>query len=329
MALRIIQVGVGGFGAGWLDLVNEEEDCLIAAIVDTDPRALEAAREKLGIGGARCFGTLERAMASVQCDAVLIVTPPAVHAEQAITAIESGKHVLIEKPLADSMEAARRTVACARTNDVVFMVSQNYRFRPGARAVRKIVADGGIGALGYVGVQFHKAPAFEGSYRLTMEYPLLMDMSIHHFDLIRYLTGADPVAVFARSWRPAWSWFDHEPAIAALFEMGNGITVNYFASWVSRGRETTWDGDWRLQGPDGAVVWRDDRIALAKPDTEFPIPPAMMSATDLRYSLHEFMRCVAGRGEPETSGADNLKTLAMVFGALESIKTGQRVSCQV
>lgn len=328
MALRIIQVGVGGFGAGWLELIHQEENCLIAAVVDIDDGALEAAREKFGIGGARCFGTLERAMEAVQCDAVLIVTPPAAHAEHARAAMERAKHVLIEKPLADGMQAAREVVACARDNGVVFMVSQNYRFRPGARAVRKVIADGGIGPTGYLGVQFHKAPTFEGSYRLKMEYPLLVDMSIHHFDLMRYLTGADPVAVYAHSWRPEWSWFDHQPAIAAVFEMTGGLTINYFASWVSRGRETAWDGDWRIQGPQGAVVWREDRIALVKPDEEFPIPPAVMPATDRRGSLHEFMRCVASGDEPETSGADNLKTLAMLFGALESIKTGQRVPCE-
>jgi len=329
MSLRLVQVGVGGFGRSWLDLVNEAEGCLIAGIVDINDDAVKAAHEKLGIGGARSFGTLERAMESVQCDAALIVTPPAVHAEQAITAMEHGKHVLIEKPLADSMEAARKMVACAKANGVVLMVSQNYRYRPAARAARKVIADGGIGRLGCVGVQFHKAPPFEGSFRLRMEHPLLVDMSIHHFDLVRYLTGADPVAVYARSFRPEWSWFDHDPAVAAVFEMTDGVVVDYFGSWVSRGRETTWDADWRLQGPEGALIWRDDRITLARPDDELPVPPATMALSDRRYSLNEFIRCASSGSEPETSGADNLKTLSMVFGALESIKTGQRVLCQV
>jgi len=328
MALRLIQVGVGGFGGSWLDLVSEEEECIPAAIVDIDDNALAAARDEHGIGGARSFGTLERAMEAVQCDAALIVTPPAVHAEQAIAVMDHGKHVLIEKPLADCMEAAREMVACAKANGVVLMVSQNYRFRAAARAVRKVIADGGIGPPGYLDVEFHKAPAFEGSFRLHMEYPLLVDMSIHHFDLMRYLTASDPVAVSARSFRPAWSWFDHEPALAATFEMSGGLVINYFGSWVSRGRETTWDADWRIQGPEGALIWRDDRIVLATADDEFPVPPAAMAASDRRYSMQEFMRCVQSGGEPETSGADNLKTLAMVFGALESVKTGQRVACE-
>lgn len=325
MAVRIIQVGVGGFGRGWVDVVAASRQCRHAALVDVNPQALQVARERTGVPQDRTFSDLSRALKEVEADAVLIVTPPRFHRGQALMALKSGLHVLTEKPLSDSMRSAREMVEAAKSARRVLMVSQNYRFRRAARTVRALIESGKLGEVGYVSIGFHKAPKFAGSFRLKMQYPLLVDMSIHHFDLLRYISGQDAVRVHAKSFRPRWSWFEHEPAVAATFEMTKGVVAGYFGSWVSEGRETTWDGDWRIQCSKGAVLWRDGEVvaALAGKDTQVPL--VRMRQEDLHAALAEFAAAVEQGRQPETSGLDNLRSLAMVFACLRSARLGRPV----
>jgi predicted dehydrogenase len=204
------------------------------------------------------------------------------------------------------------------------MVSQNYRFRRWARTIMRIVAEKQIGEVNSCAVRFAKAPAFTGSFRLQMDFPLILDMSVHHFDLMRAVLGRDPVDVFVKSWNPSWSWFRHDARGAILVGMTGGVNVVYDGSWVTRGVETGWDGDWRIEGSAGTVELRGDKVVLCKDaKTEQVVELAPMPAENQDFSLLEFRRAIETKTEPETSGARNLPTLAMVFAALDSAKTGQ------
>ncbi len=198
-----------------------------------------------------------------------------------------------------------------------------------------------MGEAGYATVNFHKAPPFTGIYYLKLPEPIITEMVIHHFDLMRYLLGVDPVSIYAKSWRPKWSWFDGNPTVEVSVEMKNDIRVNYFGSWVSRGWETTWNGDWRIEGSEGEICWNETglHVTLQEPTRTFKsvytrgmterastLEPELipMPLEDRSYSLHEFARSIVEDKEPETSAQDNIRSLAMMFGALDSIKRGER-----
>ena len=85
-----------------------------------------------------------------------------------------------------------------------------------------------------------------------MAYPLLLDMSIHHFDMMRCICGKDIEAVQGLSIQSPWNWNKGDAALTACLELENGIGVNYFASWVSRGWETDWNANWRIEGEKGS-----------------------------------------------------------------------------
>jgi predicted dehydrogenase len=132
------------------------------------------------------------------------------------------------------------------------------------------------------------------------------------------------VDVFVKSWNPSWSWFRHDARGAILVGMTGGVNVVYDGSWVTRGVETGWDGDWRIEGSAGTVELRGDKVVLCKDaKTEQVVELAPMPAENQDFSLLEFRRAIETKTEPETSGARNLPTLAMVFAALDSAKTGQ------
>ncbi len=324
MNLRVIQVGVGGFGRGWLNVLKNAEDVRPVALVDVNEEALRKAAETLQLSPSQCFTDYGRALREVDADAVVNVTPPPAHREVALKAFQRKLHVLTEKPLADSMASAKEMVAAAERAGRILMVSQNYRYRRWARTLMRIVAEKQIGAVNACSVRFAKAPAFTGSFRLQMEYPLLVDMSVHHFDLMRAILGQDPVDIYVRSWNPPWSWFKHDARCLAIIGMAGGTNVVYDASWVTRGPETSWDGKWRIEGSKGTAELRGDKVILCKDaKTEEAVELAHLPAENQDYSILELKRAIETKTAPETSGAQNLPTLAMIFAALDSASAGQ------
>jgi len=324
--LKLIQVGVGGFGRSWTDIVESSECWEAAAYVDISEKALKEAAAAHGMPRDRCFKDLEDALSKVEADAALIVVPPKVHMEIALQSLKADLHVLIEKPLADTMENAKRIVSEADKRGLKLMVSQNYRFRRGARTVRRLIETQRVGEPSYAVVNFHKAPRFRG-FRLKMRHPLLIDMAIHHFDTMRYLFNSDPLSIYCETWRPEWSWFEGDPCAAATIKMKNGVYLTYIGSWVSLGWETTWDGDWRIECSEGGIHWNEKvKIKLKGSMNEATEKFVSMPLEDRAYSLYEFAESIIKDREPETSGKDNLKSLAMIFASLDSARSRKPVS---
>jgi predicted dehydrogenase len=209
------------------------------------------------------------------------------------------------------------------------MVSQNYRFNAWVRTMHHMLGPQELGKPDNITVRFARSPRFEGSFRLKMEHPLVMDMSIHHFDLMRAVTGREPVSVFARTWRPEWSWFEHDACAQALFEFTDGIRILYHGSWVARGRETPWEGHWHVECNSALLELRGGEVHLTLaehlgPDTEVELHS--MPCNGQEFSLLEFQQSIAEEREPETSGRNNLNSLAMVLATMESAQRGVAVS---
>jgi predicted dehydrogenase len=330
--MRFLQVGVGGMGHAWTPTLSKGPQCELAGMVDVNPDVMAASAEKHGLVGIPSFTKLEDALAAVDCDAVVLVTPPPFHSPHAIIAAQAGKHVLTEKPLADSPAAAKAMVDACAAAGVTLMVSQNYRRSPAAMTVRQAVQSGVIGPvdeLGHVAIEFYKAVNFGATnFRTLMEYPLLLDMGIHHVDLLRYVTGADVVSLYARSFLPKWSWYHHGDGLAMTFELSNGAVGSYLGTWSSGGKETSWNGDWRLQGTKGALLWTGDGITFASQDgqtvDDVPIPAYPVEGIPL--VVQQFIESVTAGVEPPTSGRDNLRSIGIQFAALESIKRNAPVT---
>ena len=220
-----------------------------------EPRSVGRGAEGDGYPADRCFASVAQAAQETGATGALVVVPPHLHAV-ALEAYEAGPHVLVEKPLADTMANGREMVAQAEAAGRTLMVSQNYRYKAAPRAVARILAEPWLGAVTSATVEFRKAPQF--SLPLVRHgythYKLIEDMSIHHFDLMRAVLADEPTAVYAQARNPEWSWFAAPPIVAAVIELQGGGLVQYHGSWVSRGRQTTWDGDWFIDCENGQVA---------------------------------------------------------------------------
>jgi predicted dehydrogenase len=332
---RIIQVGVGGYGRTWLDTVAQfPERAAYAALVDSDQPTLAAASARTGVPADRCFSSLRSALNGVEADAVLCVVPPAHHEAVLVEALDAGLHVLSEKPIADTMEASRRVVERGRAARGTFMVSQKGRFHKWVRRFRQAIEAEEVGPLSHLTLHY-RAPLFrwgQSGFRHRMADPLLVEMSIHHFDLIRALLRRDPVDVAGFSWNTPWSDFAGDVAASLRFTMEGGVPVIYEAYCRSSGDLTSWYGDIRAECADGAVTMVFPQLYLAGRGADQLHVSAprqdLMRVGDLQEgqtaSFREFLDAIDQRRAPESSATENLTSVAMVFAAADACRSGER-----
>lgn len=322
---RIIQVGVGGMGAHWTNIVAQSQDWEAAAYVDVSAENLMAAATRHGMPNTRCYTELGKALSEVEADALLDVTPQQFRREVCEAAFAKGLDVLCEKPLADSLANAKALVEAADKAGRVLMVGQNYRYTPQPQSVRRWLARGRIGDIGYASVAFHKGPHF-GGYREEMSFPLVLDMSIHHVDLMRFLFNADIVAVQAQSIGAPWNWFRGDAAVMAQLTLSTGVVVGYTGSWVAQGAETSWNGDWRFDGSAGTILWVNDRLRVSNgPERTRAVQTVSFPVIGQAYLLWAFREALENGVEPETSGRNNYNSLAATYALVRAAQENRRV----
>lgn len=324
--VAFVQAGFGFFGEGWTDLLLRSNDVELCAVVDPSEEARERFMKRFGDRGIPFFSTLREALEKTKPQAVLIVTPNAAHREVAEEALASRLHVLSEKPLADTWRNALAIYAAwARSPHLVYAVSQNYRFRPEIRALKKALLEGRCGTIEYVTYEFHEALQL-GGWRTSMEYPLLADMSVHHFDILRFVLGKEALSVRVESLNPSWSPFQGDAVAAATLVFAPRVLVHYFGSWVTRGYRTGWNGIIRFFGSEGTLSLENDRIFFEdKSGTKEEVLFSRYETDGRVFVLQEFLQAVRGGGEPETSLSDNIKTFALACAAIESAKRHEEV----
>ncbi len=332
--LSVVVVGCGAISRAWLGAVGLQEEVELSALVDIRREAAQRAAQEHDVSDALVETDLEGALRAVRPDVVFNCTVPEAHCPVTLTALQHGCHVLTEKPLSDNMADARRMVEAARREGRMLAVVQNRRYLPQVRALRDFVASGRIGRVTTVQSNFFLGPHF-GGFREQMRHVLLVDMAIHTFDAARCMTGADATSVYCHEWNPAGSWYAHGASAVAIFEMTGGIVYTYQGSWCSEGLPTSWEGDWCIIGDKGAVTWdghdalraevvaEQDGFMSRLDEVEVPVPH--METTGHDAVIREFIRCVRTGKRPETAASDNIKSLAMVFGAVESAERGQKV----
>lgn len=334
--LSVVQVGVGLWGQSWAELVARARGFRLAGVVDGHA----AAREWAAGLGSPVFRRLEQALRTVAPDLVLLVSPPETHRPLAETALAAGTHVVTEKPLAPTLVDGGAIADAARRHGRVAMVAQNYRFRRQPRALGEMLRSGALGRLAAIRCECRRdlraAWISSRDWRGRMSHPYLLDMAVHHVDLVRSITGQEIAEVDARSWRTPDGPFRHEPSVAALLTLADGTPVSYQGTWAEAlGRETSWNGDWELVGSRGRATWTGGvQAALrgtvvterngSRSRADLPTLPAL----DRLGVLHEARRAIRAGDEPECSAADNLRTLAVVLAMARSAEERRAVSVE-
>ena len=327
---RGIVTGLGGRGLHWVRQTRMRKDCELVAFVEPSEANRQRAVERQDIPADRIYPSLEAALGAVEANFVLDVTPPAVHHQIAQQTFAAGLHLLGEKPLSDSYATACQVVEAGRQAGVKHMITQNYRFTAFPRTTRKVLESGIIGKPGQCDVRFYMPWADSpGSHYVTEPFMLINDMMVHHFDLMRYVLNADPVSVQAITWNHPWGWHAGDAAHAIVFQYADGLVATHVSVGCAVGSQTSWNGDWRIEGPEGSIDWDPVKmwhVRLHRTEQKLREEIFPVSVTPPEQAiLDEFFGAIQDDREPECSAQDNLKSLAMVFGAIQSTKEGRRV----
>ena len=324
MKYSIILVGAGSMGTTWLKNILTSNYFELVGIVEPSRVNQERVVKEFNLSPKIFFHSLDHALSKLKPNGVLIATPTNLHKDQILTCWDKGLHVLVEKPLVSNMEEAKELLLEYK-RERILMVSQNYRWLRESKSIKEILNSGVIGKIGYINYSFH-IPARFGGWRQELRHVLLEDMSIHHFDLIRYFTGKNFSWIFAHSFRPEWSWHKGNPTVFVIGELEDNISFCYSASWVSRENNTQWMGEITFTGSEGALKFDSKgRLFLYKKEREKRIPLIRQRKNSLKLVLEEFYNSIKENKLPSTDLLDNIQSFAITQACIYSSENKIRV----
>ena len=345
MAYKMIQVGCGGFGGAWCAnfLPPNIKDGLIqpVAAVDINPEALNNAREHLGLPAEQCYTDLTRALDENEADFLTVVVPPAHHESIVDAALAHDLHILSEKPIADTLEASCRIAEKVKAAGKKMGVTMSHRFRQDITTLRGEVQSGNYGALDYLVCRFTCDCRRYGSWgRFRHEIPdtLMVEGSVHHLDLLTDMTGGTCDTIYAQTWNPPWGEFKGDSQGLVVMRMDNDTRATYEGAKTNAAQLNCWGQEYIRAECEGATLildcqqivcheWSPDRPSNL-PDQGRAIKPIDQPKWANAWLIEKFCGWLDG-GEPlETNVEDNLQSVALVFSAIESSRTGQPVRVQ-
>jgi predicted dehydrogenase len=306
------------------------------AVVDINPAHLPHAAILLGLPKEKCYTDLRTAFRENAADFAIIVIPPAAHEQAVDLCLEFGLHILSEKPIADTMEGCCRVYRKVAATDRKMAVTMTHRFDRDKFSFQQLIHSGRYGGLDYlVGYTTWAWRAFPqwGAFRYRIKDPLLVESTVHQFDIMRSLAGANAKTVYARTWNPRWSEYEGHSQGLMVLEMENGVHVSY-ESAKSNATELTAAGHWRAEC-DRATLELDHRqMRVIRGDLhrnahieQVPLEEQPVWAN--AWLAEMFCDWVQGRRpDHPTAVADNLQCAALLFAAIQSAHSGNPVAVQ-
>jgi len=337
MTLKAALVGCGAMSRTWLAAAAQIDGLEIVGLADLDLERASAAAERHGLPHAVTSTDVHDLLARTAPDILFDLVVPAARHGVVVAGLAAGCHVLSEKPMAETLADARDLIAKAESAGRLHAVVQNRRYLEGVRRIAAALAAGVIGEISSVHADFFLAPHF-GGFREEMDHVLLLDMAIHAFDAVRCMTALKPRNVYCREWDPRHSWYRQGSSAMAIFELGDDTLFTYRGSWCAAGLGTSWECAWRFVGSRGSLLWDGHEQLRAEVVTPgrtghfdevaavaVPSGPAAARIGGHLGVLQDFIAAVRGGPAPETIGRDNIHSLAMTLGAIDSARTGRRV----
>jgi myo-inositol 2-dehydrogenase/D-chiro-inositol 1-dehydrogenase len=317
---------IGIVGAGRIARVHAtyaaiSDDLRLAAVADVDPGPARALADELGCDA---LVSAEELLGRDDVDAVLVTTPPDTHAALVVAAAEAGKHVFCEKPLAQTVDDAKRAVAACDRAGVVLQVGYNRRFDENFRGVRDAVQSGRIGTPWLIRIS-SRDPAPPPATYLPVSGGLFLDTTSHDFDLACFVLGAEIVEVATSATAVtdanARTIGDVDTAVVTL-QFSNGVI-----GAIDNCRSSTYGYDQRLEvhGSEGMAQAANEAtttvtIADAHGFHSPTLPHFYMDryAPAFRRELASFARALGGQ-DPEVSGTDGLAAVVAATAAKRAL----------
>lgn len=337
--VRVGVVGTGFMGGLHARSVSESGFGTLVAVADPDSGRANAAAERFG---ATAYPSVEAMLAKEGLDAVVVATPEPLHRDAVVAAAKAGCAVLVEKPIAASLEDADAMIAACDEAGVMLMVGYILRFEPAYARVQQAVAAGQLGRF-LSGYGRRNGILAEGQ-RLGGRTTVINYLAVHDLDQILWYHPADVVKVSARALRGkvfeqlgvadfTWITADFADGALAVVESGWGLT-NGWADWTT---PAAWGGfgdvEMNVIGTDGVVsldftpmnVYGVDADGWKLPDTRHWPEMNGRLAGAIRAETDHFLLCAATGQPPLVDGRQARRSLEVGLAADRSIAEGREV----
>jgi predicted dehydrogenase len=314
------ELNVGVVGAGWpaqqhIKGYRKLEGVRVRALCDADAARLQRVAGEFEV--ERCYTSFEQMLEREPLDAVSVCTPNFLHCEMSVKALERGKHVLCEKPMAMNAAQARRMREAAGRSGRVLMVCQQRRFQPEARELQRRIAAGEFGALYFARAWWTRRAGIPGlggwfTQKQKSGGGVLIDIGVHMLDLAMWMLGfPEPREVsaahgsrFGRHGRGVgWKWhpddpagtFDVEDYAAAFVRFDNGAALALHCSWASHIKKDSLGLE--LWGETAGATLGPLEIFTERDGQAVDLAPAVAAAAAFDGAVAHFISC-ARDGEP-------------------------------
>ncbi|ESX91092.1 Gfo/Idh/MocA family protein [Mesorhizobium sp. LSHC412B00] len=313
-----------------INAIRAQEGGEISAVMSSSPERAKTYADEHNIPLA--VSTLDDLL-SADIDAVYISTTNELHLEQALAAIDAGKHVLCEKPLALNSADARTMVAAAKEAGVVLGTNHHLRNAGAHRAMRDAISAGRIGKPIAARV-FHAVylPENLQGWRITRPEAgggVMLDITVHDADTLRFVLGDDPIEISAFTQSAGMAGSGLEDGAMCIWRFRSGLIAQSHEGFTTKFADTGFE----VHGSEGSLIAKN--VMTQKPVGSVLLRTAKgeeelsFDREDLYVrSLRQFHAAISGAGQPSATGEDGVWSLACAEAALLSGKSGKAVAIE-
>ncbi len=329
--LAIGIVGLGRMGTYHLETWEHVEGAHVVAVAEPDANL---AHERIGRRPIAHFESHRDLVSRSDVDAICITAPSAQHANIALDAIAAGKHVLVEKPIATTLEDGLRMTAAARAAGVKLMVGHVERFNPAVGKLKELIADGRIGRV------FRAHATRVGPMPLRIQDAgVAIDLATHDLDIMQFVLGRDISRIYAEG--AQLSHPTQEDMIACLLRFGDDGPFGLLdVNWLTpeKRREISVIGEdgmltasyltqdvWFTESPTKQTTW--DELARIRGDAEgAALRFALRRVEPLKAELEAFAACVRDDTAEPITAYDGCRALIAALAVRDSAANSRPVT---
>ncbi len=320
---RVAVIGVGSMGKNHARVYSELPEAELVAVSDANLALAEAVGRQYG---AAPYVSFEEMLEKERPEAVTIAVPTALHRDVAIKALDAGVHILVEKPIAATLEEGKEIITHAAGCNRVLMVGHIVRFNPAIQALKQKLLAGELGRVFQIFCR--RAGPFPARIR---DVGVVVDLAPHDVDIMRFLVGTDPQRVFSETERRIHT--EHEDLLFATLRFPEGVVGALEINWLTptKVREIMVLGERGMFHVDDLVqdLYFFEN-AQAGNDLHFPLKTlkgvsegsmvkyALQRYEPLRAELQAFLKAVRGEAPVAVTGEDGLAALRLALALVES-----------
>lgn len=318
--LNIGIIGLGAIGQKHCQALTEVERANIFALADINEDVLS---KSVTMYGGKSYQDYNEMLKLPELDAVIIATPDEMHTVPCVAAAQAGKHILVEKPIATTIEDANSIINAAKKTGVKLMVGFSLRFNLHYMEAKKTIDEGKLGSL--ISVFARRLNIISQADRIDGRCGVLMFLGIHEFDMLRWIVGSEPVSIYTEESTSVEKKHAHDNETFSIIRFENGVRACAHIGW-NLPPQHLGGRDFKLDiiGSEGAFYLDQMRQGIEIYSKSLSKYPSVSSG--LFIEDRAFVDCVLDNLPSPSTGEDGLAALRMVMAALESIKTGKPVA---